>query len=243
VVGALGAWELLSRTELIPSRPFPAFSQTLFALLTEATGGALWLALAQTLEGWGIGLAIAAALAIPAGILIGSSRTAYLAVRALIEFLRPIPSVALIPLAVLVFGVSLKTKLFLVVFASFWPILFQAIYGVQDVDPVAEDTARAFGFGGLQRLFIVTLPGAVPYIATGLRISSSVALILAVTAEFVVGAPGLGKTIGAAHSGGDYPLLYGLIMVAGVLGLVLNEAFQQVEGRLLHWHPSQRVAA
>jgi ABC-type nitrate/sulfonate/bicarbonate transport system permease component len=191
-------------------------------------------------QGWAVGLALAAAVAIPAGILIGSSRAGYRAMRALIEFLRPIPSVALIPLAVLVYGTGFGTKLFLVFFASFWPILFQAVYGVQDVDPVAEDTARSFGFGRLRRLYLVTLPSAAPYIATGLRISSAVALILAVTAELVVGVPGIGKSISAAQSGGDYSLMYGLIMVAGVLGLVLNAAFTQVEARLLRWHPSQR---
>ena len=83
----------------------------------------------------------------PAGILIGSSRWAYRALRVPIEFLRPIPSVALIPLAVLVYGTGLQSKVFLAAFASFWPMLIQTIYGVQDVDPVATDTARSFGLG------------------------------------------------------------------------------------------------
>lgn len=225
---------------MIPERLFPSFSATLAAILVEAATPSFWADLQSTLQGWAIGLALAALVAIPAGILIGSSRPGYRAMRALIEFLRPIPSVALIPLAVLVYGAGFKTKLFLVVFASFWPILFQAVYGVQDVDPVADDTARSFGFGRLRRLYLVTLPSAAPYIATGLRISSAVALILAVTAELVVGAPGIGKSISAAQSGGDYPLMYGLIIVAGVLGLVLNSVFTQLEARLLRWHPSQR---
>jgi len=194
----------------------------------------------QTLEGWALGLGLAALAAVPLGILIGSSRLLYRALRVLIEFMRPIPSVALIPLAVLVYGTGLKTKLFLVVFASFWPLLFQAIYGVQDVDPIAQDTARAFGFGRSERLVRITLPSAAPYIATGLRLSSSVALILAVTAELVVGAPGIGKTINAAREGGDYALTYALIVVGGGLGLSLNALFLALESRLLVWHPSQR---
>ena len=90
-----------------------------------------------------IGLGLAVALGVPAGILIGSSRWAYRALRVPIEFLRPIPSVALIPLAVLVYGTGLESKVFLATFACFWPMLIQTIYGVQDVDPVATDTARA----------------------------------------------------------------------------------------------------
>ena len=242
VAGALLAWELLSRTGVMPPRFFPPFSLTLEAIAGEAAQPPFWSDVMSTLEGWAVGLALAAAIAVPAGVLIGSSLPAYRAVRVLIEFLRPIPSVALIPLAVLVYGTGFKTKLFLVVFASFWPLLFQAIYGVQDVDPVAEDTARAFGFGRWRRLYLVTLPSAAPYIATGLRISSAVALILAVTAELVVGAPGIGKMISAAQSGGDYALMYGLIMVAGLLGLVLNSAFTSLEARVLRWHPSQREA-
>jgi ABC-type nitrate/sulfonate/bicarbonate transport system permease component len=243
VAGALLTWEVLSRADVLPSRSFPPATAVARALFEETAGAELWIALGQTLEGWALGLGLASALAVPLGILIGSSRLLYGMSKALIEFLRPIPSVALIPLAVLVYGTGLQTKLFLVTFASFWPILFQAIYGVQDVDPVAQDTARAFGFGRMQRLLRVTLPSAAPYIATGLRISSSVALVLAVTAELIVGVPGVGKVINAAQSGGAYALMYALIVVAGLLGLLLNLGFRAAERRLLRWHPSQREEA
>jgi ABC-type nitrate/sulfonate/bicarbonate transport system permease component len=226
---------------VLPAQGFPPVSLVAARLLGELPHGGFWTDLGLTLEGWGLGLALATLLAVPAGILIGSSRLAYRMLRAPIEFLRPIPSVALIPLAVLVFGTRLPNKLFLVTFASLWPLLFQAIYGVQDVDPVAQDTARSFGFGRFQRMYLVTLPSAAPYIATGLRISSSVALILAVTSELVVGVPGIGRTINQAASGGDYALMYALIAVTGLLGVALNETFRRVENRALRWHPSQRA--
>jgi ABC-type nitrate/sulfonate/bicarbonate transport system permease component len=88
----------------------------------------------------------------------------------------------------------------------------------------------------------VTLPSAVPYIATGLRIASAVSLILTVTAELVIGAAGLGRSINLARSGGNEELMYALILATGVLGLLLNAVFQRVERRVLHWHPSQRTA-
>jgi ABC-type nitrate/sulfonate/bicarbonate transport system permease component len=157
-----------------------------------------------------------------------------------IEFLRPIPSVALIPLAVLVYGTGLESKVFLAVYASFWPVLVQAIYGVQDIDPVAMDTAKSFGFSRLQRLVRVTLPSAAPYIATGLRISSAVSLVLVVTAELVIGAPGLGREINAARQGGATEEMYALIIVTGLLGWLVNVLFTQAERRALHWHPSHR---
>ena len=243
VVVPLVLLEALSRFEVLPSREFPPVSVWLLVLFEQLPAPSFWSNVLLTLEGWAAGLALAALIAVPSGIVIGSSRRAYQMLRLPIEFLRPIPSVALIPLAVLMFGTRFPNKLFLVTFACIWPLLFQAIYGVQDVDPVAVDTARAFGFGRLQRLALVVLPSATPYIATGLRLASSVALILAVTSELVVGVPGLGSAINIAASGGDFPLMYALIAVAGLLGVSLNSIFATVEGRALRWHPSQRSEA
>lgn len=237
----LGLLEFASRAGLLPAHEFPPIvTVTGRALAGELAHASFWLDVGQTLEGWALGLILAGAIAFPAGILIGSSRLAYRMVRAPIEFLRPIPSVALIPLAVLVFGTRLPNKVFLVTFACVWPLLFQAIYGVQDVDPIATDTARSFGLRRLDRLWFVTLPSAGAYLATGLRIASAVALVLAVTSELVVGVPGLGRSINVAQSSGDYPTMYALIAVTGVLGVGLNEALRQVERRALRWHPSQR---
>ena len=235
-------WELVVRAGLIPETSIPPASAAIGELAGELAEATLWKAVGNTLKGWAIGLALAVALGVPAGILIGSSRWAYRALRVPIEFLRPIPSVALIPLAVLVYGTGLESKVFLATFASFWPMLIQTIYGVQDVDPVATDTARAFGLGRAARLWRVTVPSAVPYIATGIRISSSVALILCVTAELVIGSAGLGRQINAASSGGNVELMYALIIATGLLGWLLNIAATLGERRVLHWHPSQREA-
>jgi len=238
----VAVFELASRTELVASRHFPPISTWAWRLLEEAGTAALWTSVGRTVQGWALGLAIAVAIAVPAGIVIGSTPLLHRATRAVTEFLRPIPSVALIPLAILVYGTGLESKVFLAAFASLWPLLMQTIYGVQDVDPVATDTARSFGFGRGQRLLRVTLPSAVPYIATGMRISSSVALILVVTAELVIGAPGLGRDINLARQGTDVDLMYALILATGMLGVALSLAFSGVERRVLHWHPSHRVA-
>jgi ABC-type nitrate/sulfonate/bicarbonate transport system permease component len=93
----------------------------------------------------------------------------------------------------------------------------------------------------MQRLFRVTLPSAVPYIATGLRIASAVSLILTVTAELVIGSAGLGRSINVARSGGNEELMYALILTTGILGMLLNGIFVRAERRVLRWHPSQRA--
>jgi ABC-type nitrate/sulfonate/bicarbonate transport system permease component len=243
VIVAIGLFELLPRIGVLEERYFPPISQTFGALADEVVTAGYWQAVWDTLEGWALGLGIAAGLAIPIGIVIGSSRLLYRATRVVVEFLRPIPSVALVPLAILIYGTGLQSKVFLAAFASFWQLLVQTLYGVQDVDPVATDTARSFGYSRMQRLWRVTLPSAVPYIATGLRIASTVALILAITAELVIGSAGLGRSINLARSGGNVELMYALIITTGILGLVLNWIFVRIERRVLHWHPSHRGGA
>jgi ABC-type nitrate/sulfonate/bicarbonate transport system permease component len=240
VLSVLALFELLSRSNAINSHFFPPVTKMLSALWDQLGESSFWTAVGNTMEGWAIGLGIAAAIGIPLGILIGSSFLSYRSLRAVIEFLRPIPSVALIPLAVLVYGTGLESKVFLAVYASLWPILVQALYGVQDVDPVAMDTARSFRFGRLERMRRVTLPSALPYIATGVRISAAVSLILVVTAELVIGAPGLGRSINVAREGGATDLMYALIIVTGLLGWLINAVFVRAERRVLHWHPSVR---
>ena len=236
----LALWEAVVRAGLIPETSIPPATSAIGELASQVSQAAMWKAVGNTLEGWVIGLGLAVLLGVPAGILIGSSRWAYRALRVPIEFLRPIPSVALIPLAVLVYGTGLQSKVFLATFASFWPMLIQTIYGVQDVDPVATDTARAFQLGRVERLWRITVPSAVPYIATGIRIASAVALILCVTAELVIGSAGLGREINSASSGGNVNLMYATIIATGLLGWLLNIAATMVERRVLHWHPSQR---
>jgi ABC-type nitrate/sulfonate/bicarbonate transport system permease component len=204
--------------------------------------GDFWTAFGDTVRGWALGLGVAAALAIPAGIGLGSSDFATAAFRVPVEFLRPIPSAALIPLLFLTLGTTLRSEIFLAAFGAFWPLLVQTMYGVRDVDPVAVDTARSFGVSRPERLWRVTLPSAVPYIATGLRISSTVSLILAFTAELFMGTPGLGQEVNYAQSYGLTDQLYALALATGFLGVGVHFALVGLERRVLRWHPSQREA-
>src|SRR5436190_16912580 len=243
VVAALGLWELLSRTNTISQQDLPAMSTSVGALWTMLKTGAFWGAVLHTLRGWALGLGIATALAVPLGIVLGSSEVASRAFRVPIEFLRPIPSAALIPVLFLTIGTNLRSEVFLAAFGAFWPLLVQTMYGVRDVDPVALETARSFGVGRFERLTRITLPSAGPYIATGLRISSTVSLILAFTAELFMGTPGLGQLVNYAQSYGLETQLYALALATGFLGVAIHIVFTSLERRALRWHPSEREAA
>ncbi len=105
---------------------------------------------------------------------------------------------------------------------------------------MALDMARTFRVGVMSRLLRICLPGAAPSIATGLRISSTVALALTVTAELIVGAPGVGNEIQQSMSGGADASMYALIVTAGVIGWRAELRIETVERRLLQWHPSFR---
>jgi ABC-type nitrate/sulfonate/bicarbonate transport system permease component len=240
VAGALLLQEVLTRTDVLPARWFPPVSTIFVALSSLVLTPEYWSMLGHTLRGWGLGLVLAAVIGVPAGMLIGSNERVYRFLRSTIEFLRPIPSVALIPVAILVYGRGLGMKVFLVTFAALWPILFQALYGIRDVDPVARDTCRAYGLPALARFRRLVVPTTAPFIATGLRISSSIALILAITAELVAGAAGLGSEVAVRQSAGALPEMYALIVTAGLLGWGLNEAFRRIEAGYLHWHIAHR---
>ena len=242
VFAALALWELISRTGVISQRDLPAMSSTFKALWNLMQTGAFWTAFGQTVRGWAIGLGLAIVLAVPIGIALGSSDFAAASFRVPIEFLRPIPSAALIPLLFLTLGTNLKSEIFLAAFGAFWPLLVQTMYGVRDVDPIATDTARSFRVGKLERLYRVTLPSALPYIFTGIRISSAVALILAFTAELFMGTGGLGVAMNVAETFGLNDQIYALALATGFLGVAIHFAVSAVERRVLRWHPSRRKA-
>ncbi|MFE9169068.1 ABC transporter permease [Streptomyces kebangsaanensis] len=232
--------EAVPRLGLVEEAYFPPTSRIADALAGELGDRAFWAALGDTLTGWALGLAVAVGAGILAGVLVSVVPYLRRATASTIEFLRPIPSVALIPLAVLLYGTELRSVLLLVVYASFWQVLIQVIHGVQDVDPIAEDTARSYGLGTWARIRHVLWPTALPYVMTGVRLAAAVALILAVTAELVIGAPGLGARIAVAQTSQAVPEMYALIVVTGLLGLLINVGARSVERRALAWHQSVR---
>jgi ABC-type nitrate/sulfonate/bicarbonate transport system permease component len=232
--------ELVPRFGVVSAEFLPPLSEMVVALGAQVQTASFWLALLDTLQGWFLGLLIAVVLGVVVGVGIGIVPMVRELTASTIEFLRPIPSVALIPLAVLMFGTNLESTLMLVVYASFWQVLVQTLYGVQDVDPVARETARSFRLGWWSQVRHVVWPSALPYILTGVRLAAAVALILAITAELIIGAPGLGNQIGAAQSGGAVATMYALVLVTGVLGVLVNVLARSLERWMLRWHQSVR---
>lgn len=240
VIGFLLAWESIPRMGAVNPRFLPPASDVLATLIADFGLTAFWLAVSETMTAWAIGLVMAIFLAVVLGFIIGSSVFLRKFTNSTVEFLRPIPSVALIPLAVLLFGVRIESTLMLVVYASFWQVFIQVLYGVADVDNVAMQTAKSYGLGTMARVRHVVFPTALPYLMTGIRLAASVALILAITAELVIGAPGLGREIALAQSGGAISGMYALVLATGLIGVVINLVMRFIERRTLSWHSSIR---
>jgi len=169
------------------------------------------------------------------------SRPIYRGARAVIELLRPIPPVALIPLVLLMLGSGMEMKIVIVVFAAIWPIMFNTLYGVHDVDPYAKDMARSFGIGRFGIIRRIVIPSAAPFIMTGVRISSSIALIVVITVELIAGgAQGLGAYIsrlrGSYSDAADtYLSVLAATIMAGLLGLLINLIIGWLERRFFGW--------
>ncbi|HEX9853771.1 MAG TPA: ABC transporter permease [Acidimicrobiia bacterium] len=242
ILGTLGivtVAELLVRGGIISTGFLPAPSTIFRALVEEMTTSEFWIAVFDTLRGWALGLGLAILLAVPLGIIVGSNVYVYRSTRFIVDFIRPIPSIAILPVFMLVFGIGFTLKVYIATLASFSPLFFQTMYGVQDVDPVARDTARAYRLGKVITFFFVKLPGSAPYIATGLRLSASIALLLVVGTEMVVGLPGLGNNIIRAQYALNLPRMYSMIVMSGLLGITIAWSFSRMERWLLRWHPSQ----
>ncbi|WP_431946079.1 ABC transporter permease [Micromonospora marina] len=238
LLGFLVVWQLIPTLGLVDPHYLPYATDVFGRLAQEVRDLAFWRRVRLTMTSWAIGLTVAALAAVALGTVVGMVPLLRRATHTTVEFLRPVPSVALIPLAVLMFGLQMRAALVIIVYAAFWQVFVQVIYGVADVDAVARDTARSFGLTRAERLRYLVLPTALPYLMTGLRLGAAVALILAVTAEMVIGNPGLGRMIELSRSAGDAAGLYGLVVVTGLLGLLVNVVFRFVERRSLAWHQS-----
>ncbi|QHK20036.1 ABC transporter permease subunit [Pseudarthrobacter psychrotolerans] len=240
IVGFLATWELIPRLGIINERFLPPASEVIVALARDFGLTAFWISVGETMTAWFLGLVIAVALAVLLGFVIGSSDFLRKATNSTVEFLRPIPSVALIPLAVLLFGVKIESSLMLITYAAFWQVLIQVLYGVADVDMVANNTAKTYGLGRMARIRYVVFPTALPYLMTGVRLAATVALVLAITAELVIGSPGLGREIALAQSGGAISGMYALVLATGLIGVLINALMRFIEKKTLSWHSSVR---
>ncbi|GAA1469185.1 ABC transporter permease [Microbacterium thalassium] len=236
----IAIWQIASMTGALSPRAVPPpldVAVGFGALLINTT---FWGAVLATVTVALLGVVIVIAIAIPLAMAIHRSTFFRESTWFVLEFLKPIPPVALIPLTILIWGPTKAVELFLVVFAALWPMLTQLVYGLREVSGVALDMARVYRFTPMQRTFRIVIPSLTPFAMTGLRISITMALVTAIVTEYIIGIPGLGAMLSTAQVNGLLDRMYALIVAMGLLGLALNGVIAALNGPLLFWHASQR---
>lgn len=210
------------------------------SLWSELGSHGTWSAIATTLEAAAGGLGIGAAIGIPLGLLIGRHRLSRDATVGLIEFLKPIPPVVLLPIALLLYGTHLIMQFALVTYGALWPILMQVAAGARSVDATTLDACAVYRVRRSRRVLRVIVPATAPFIFRGLRLAASITLITAVTIELVGNAAGIGSLLVDTQATGQLAPTYALVLIAGVLGVLVNLAFSLVERHLTSWRPAFR---
>lgn len=242
ILVTLGAWQAMATWSPLGGSTLPTATESFastFALLGRSD---TWVAIGMTLLVALIGLLISLVLGVILGFLIATSEVIMYATRFVIEFLRPIPPIVVLPVVVLVLGPTGQMSVFLILFGCLLTIAVQTAAGVENTDPLALDTARSFGMSRLETMGRVILPSALPFIGTALRITAPGALLIAVVAGLLGGGPGLGFSLVQAQIAGDRPRLFGYVIILGILGLLIQGLTEQGERRLLRWHPQFRAA-
>jgi len=231
----LALWEFGARATPKLELYFPPVSRILSALGQALAAGSITQHALITLTRFTEGFLLAAVLAVLSGVVLGYFRSLNSLLATLIELLRPMPSVAIIPVAILLLGIGDGMIVTVTVYASLWPILINTIDGVRHIDSTLIDTGRTFGLSRWRILWQIILPGASPYIVTGLRIGLSIALILVTTAEMIAGSKGLGFFVLDEERAMNSANMYAGIAVVALLGYALNRLFLMIESRAMRW--------
>jgi sulfonate transport system permease protein len=188
-----------------------------------------------------LGYSLALVSGIVVGTLLGLVTSLERATRPLLEVLRAIPGVALLPIFIVMFGIDVPMKVLLIAFGSFWPVLLNTIDGVRGIEPLLLDVSRVFRFGRARRLVSIVLPGASPQIFAGARTALAISLIIMVVSETVGGNGGIGYFLLAAQRNFAISSMWGAILALGILGYLLNIVFRIVERTVLRWHRLQQA--
>ena len=236
IIGAMCAIEFLVYRQWLDPVYVPRPSLVLASLAETMASGELPDHIVITLGRAFVAYSIAVLIAVPFGILLGESKIAFNLFDPLIQAFRPMPSSAIIPVAILFLGIGDSMRLFVIAFASIWPVLVAAADAVKRVDPILVETGRMLNLSRRQIALHIALPAAAPAIATGMRISLAIALILSLTVEMIVGGDGLGFFVLDAERSFQFARMFAGIVAIGVIGFLTNSAFTAFDRKVLRWH-------
>jgi sulfonate transport system permease protein len=234
-VGLLAAWQLLADARLVSPVFFPAPSRAIGELYARLVDGSAWPSIEATVARMMFGWVSASLLGVVLGAAIGCSRLARDLIEPTLEFIRPLPASAIIPVAILFLGLSNQMSIAVICFGAIWPVLLGSVHGFGAVQGRLQEVAAALELSRAEFLRKIALPSAAPDILSGLRVSLAVSLILAVVTEMQGSLPGIGRDIVLAQRNFRSADLYGGLILLGLIGLTANHALLAIEKHALRW--------
>jgi ABC-type nitrate/sulfonate/bicarbonate transport system permease component len=243
ILAFLALWSLLAGAVVVLKLFNPIFLPgpwlVLGSVLDMAVRGQLWIHLAATLERVALGFGVGAALGVALGLAAGHLPPVRNVVEPLVELLRPIPPLAMLPMFIVWVGIGEVSKVGFITYATFFPIFLTTVTGVRQIDPVLLRAAQSLGARGVGLFARVILPAALPDILTGLRLGVALAFFVIVISEFIGAEHGLGYLINDGRNFFLVPQMLGAAVVLGLLGYAGNGLVRLLERRLTRWqHPA-----
>lgn len=232
---SLAIWQLAATVGPISESSIPTATDTVATLAAMMVDGETYVLIGETFVMAGIGFVLSVLIAVPVGFAIGLSRFAFRSTKFTFDFFKVIPPIVLIPITILVLGPSMEMGIFLIVFTNVFALAIQTSYGVRDTDPVLLETMRLYRLGFGKQIRYARLPTAIPFIAVGLRLAAAAALIVAVVAGLLGGAPGLGNAILTSQSSGNSERTFAIVLLLGVLGVLVSRVIQVTQARIAFW--------
>ncbi|CAH0342643.1 ABC transporter permease [Rhizobium sp. CECT 9324] len=235
VITFLALWQASSTFGWVNPSVFPPLDRIISALWTAIASGAFVDDIAISLQRSGIAFVSAVGLGIPLGLFMGQVRAVERALDPLLQFFRQTSALALYPVFILLLGLGETSKIFVIFWATLFPVLLSTIGGVKEVDRKLVEMARTYGAGSLQIFRRVVLPASVPAIFVGLRLSATTALLLLIAAEMIGANKGIGFQVMNAQYNFQIPLMFAAILLLALLGLAANAALVLLQRRLCRW--------
>ena len=235
LVGFLALWQVASSVGWVNAAVLPPLDMIITALWKGLAGGSLLGDIAISLQRAGIAFAAAVAVAIPLGLFMGQVRPVETALDPILQVFRQTSALALYPVFILLLGLGETSKIFVIFWATLFPLLLNTTSGVKEVDPKLLEMARVYGASRLTVFRRVVLPGAVPSIFVGLRLSATTALLLLIASEMIGANKGVGFQVMNAQYNFQIPLMFAAIVILAGLGLIANQALVTLQRRLCRW--------
>lgn len=228
-------WELLGQVGLVPRSSLPGPIDVGKALPTVFSDGDFMRGAVDTTVSWITTVAIGSVAAVGIGLVASSSTHLQRPAEMVVNTFRAVPATALIPIAVLMFGLGSQMKVSVAVYAIFWPILINTIYGVATTEPMRLDAARSMHWSWWRRQAFVTLPSAVPSILTGIRISVGISLVVIISTELLGARYGVGTVLVQYTQANRPDVVYAGVLALGVVGAAVFSLMLRAEHRLVRW--------